>query len=496
MVRTTSIELRRETIEAVRTQAHLALSDKYLNTSKTLPLWLGGGLVGLVVLGNLGAIGVAVLFLGERLFSYQAYSRRRAALASTKSAKAILEPLKSDPTEYRYARAILQARGDLALLVATDDDDDTDQAPTLEASYSTQSGLLREVPINWVPKAKGQGEHLALIGLSGSSKTTTLLKACEGIDKPILYLTIKDADTAPPGWEAYRLSKMAGAHYLAQLSYVCDRLEDMLTGSIEHFLIVDEALQQIEQAKDSEKLPGGKEFKGTASRFESLIKAYIRSGRSDGQLIGLVSQSPNGTDLFGSAKTLQGLKLILCAGAYSSNKFQFFPAWAKQLFSDLITPEIAVELSQVKSGFWHLSNTGDGLALNQTQQTEAVLVPCQECPTVAPVDDSEAPPAPTGKTAMRLKAEKFINENLELSRKATETGSSRGAIAYAYCALLEDCLAGEVSLTGFGSKSRFVSRLHKGGVITSRGKDEWAGYLQELINKGYIRGDGEKVWIE
>jgi ABC-type phosphate/phosphonate transport system ATPase subunit len=55
-------------------------------------------------------------------------------------------------------------------------------------------------------KAKGQGEHLALIGLSGASKTTTLIKACEGIQTPILYLTIKDADTAPPNWEAYKLS--------------------------------------------------------------------------------------------------------------------------------------------------------------------------------------------------------------------------------------------------------------------------------------------------
>jgi hypothetical protein len=74
----------------------------------------------------------------------------------------------------------------------------------------------------------------------------------------------------------------------------------MLTAGKEHHLIVDEALQQIDQAKDSEKLPEGKAYKGTANRFESLIKCYIRSGRSDGQLIGLVSQSPNGTDLFGS----------------------------------------------------------------------------------------------------------------------------------------------------------------------------------------------------
>jgi hypothetical protein len=492
MPKTTSVELQRATIEAVRTQAHLALSDKYLDTSKTLPLWLGGGLASLVLLGNIGAIGVMILFVADRLFSYSTYARRRAELATTKSARAILEPLKSQPEEYRYAKQIMQVRGDLAQLLPTDDTDD--DAP-IDAAFTTASGLLREVPISWVPKAKGQGEHLAVIGLSGASKTTTLLKACEGIKTPILYLTIKDADTAPVHWESYKLAKTAGDYYLAQLSHVCDRLEDLLTGGVEHHLIVDEALQQIDQAKDSEKLPSGKPYKGTAGRFESLIKCYIRSGRSDGQLIGLVSQSPNGTDLFGSAKTLQGLKLILCAGEYSSNKFQFFEAWAKQMFGQLVTPDIADELRTVRSGFWHLTNTGDGLALNQTQQTEAVLVPCQDCPA-AGVEDTEAPIKPTGPSPMRQKAQQFIADNLEPSKAATETGSSRGAIAYAYCALLEDCLAGDVPLAGFGSKSRFVSRLHKGGVIQSRARDGWAGHLQELIDKGYIRADGERLWID
>jgi hypothetical protein len=490
----TSIELRRASIEAVRTQSHLALSDKYLDTSKTLPLWMGAGLGALVLIGNIGAIGVMLLFVGDRLFSYSTYSRRRAELASTKSARAILEPLRSQPEEYRHARAIMQVRGDLAQLLEDDDDDD-DTAIAVGAVTVSDSGLLHDVPITWVPKARGQGEHLAVIGLSGASKTTTLLKACEGITSPILYITIKDADTAPPSWEAYKLSKTAGAYYLAQLVHVCDRLEDLLTGGVTHHLIVDEALQQIEQAKDSEKLPEGKPYKGTAARFESLIKCYIRSGRSDGQLIGLVSQSPNGTDLFGSAKTMQGLKLILCAGEYSSNKFQFFPAWAKQLFGGLVTAEIEAEIKQVRSGFWHLTNTGDGLALNQTVQSDAPMVPCQECPAAA-VGDDDAPVKPAGPSPMRQKAQRFIAENEAPSKAAWESGQPRGAIAYAYCGLLEDCLSGPVPLAGFGSKSRFVSRLHKAGVIQGRGRDEWAGHLQELIDKGYVRADGEQLWID
>jgi hypothetical protein len=94
-----------------------------------LPLWLGGGLAALVFLGNLGAIGVGLLFFADRLFAYQTYGRKRAALRSTTSAKAILEPLKRNPEEYRFARAILQAKGDLAQLV-DDDDDETEQRGT------------------------------------------------------------------------------------------------------------------------------------------------------------------------------------------------------------------------------------------------------------------------------------------------------------------------------------------------------------------------------
>ncbi|MEM6433278.1 MAG: hypothetical protein AAF773_05385 [Cyanobacteria bacterium P01_D01_bin.115] len=495
----TSLELREAAIEAVRNQAHLALSDQYLDTSKTLPLWLGAGLGALVFIGNLGAIGIGVLFVGERLFAYRTYFRKRAQLAATSSAKTMIEPLRRTPSEYAYARAILQAEGDLGKVVDVDGHSrpptTIDVAGVAVGEPPSRAGLQREVPISWVPKAQGQGEHLALIGLSGASKTTTLLKACEGITAPILYLTTKDADQTPPDWEAYKLTKTAGAYYLAQLAFVCDRLEELLTGSVQHHLIVDEALQQIDQARDSERLPEGKLYKGTASRFESLVKCYIRSGRGDGQLIAAVSQSPNGTDLFGSAKTLQGLKLILCAGEYSSNKFQFFPAWAKQLFGNLITPDIEAQLQTINSGFWHLTNTGEGLALNQTVQSHVATVRCQDCPIVT-VEGGEMPEKPAGPSPMRVKAERFIAEHELPSKAAWEQGQERGAIAYAYCALLQDALSGEVPLAGFGSKSKFAWRLHKAEVIQSRSRDAWWPHLEALIDKGYLNADSDKLWID
>ena len=182
--------------------------------------------------------------------------------------------------------------------------------------------------------------------------------------------------------------------------------------------------------------------------------------------IGLVSQSPNGTDLFGSAKTMQGLKLILCAGEYSSNKFQFFPAWSKQLFGALVTPEMEAELSRVKSGFWHLTNTGDGLALNQTIQSDVVMVPCQDCP-IAVTENGETPEKPAGPSPMRVKAQRFISEHELPSKAAWEQGQERGAIAYAYCAVLQDALSGEVSLAGFGG-DRKSTRLNSSHSQQSR----------------------------
>lgn len=213
-----------------------------------------------------------------------------------------------------------------------------------------------------------------------------------------------------------------------------------------------------------------------------------------GQLIGLVSQSPNGTDLFGSAKTMQGLKLILCAGEYSSNKFQFFTAWAKQLFGGLVTSAIESELNQVKSGFWHLTNTGDGLALNETVQSDAVMVACADCPA-APMGD-EVPTKPVGPSPMRIKAQRFISDNEQPSKAAWESGQERGAIAYAYCAVLQDALAGDVPLARFGGTSKFAWRLHKAGVIESRSREQWWPHLEALIDKGYLKADSEKLWID
>lgn len=200
------------------------------------------------------------------------------------------------------------------------------------------------------------GEHLVLIGLSGSSKTTTLVD-CVPSTAPVIYITLKSEDKAPEGWRAYRLRKFADQAFLQQLDDLCSMLTGLVQAKAQHRLIIDEALTILDQAKDAQKTLTDKEDKAVygavAARFEGLLKMYIRTGRSDGHWLGLVTQSPNGTDLFGSAKTMQGLKTVLCAGEASSNRFDFVVSWAKQLYGQFVTDADEQRLRSTQSGFWH-----------------------------------------------------------------------------------------------------------------------------------------------
>ncbi|HEY9877510.1 MAG TPA: hypothetical protein V6D29_03585, partial [Leptolyngbyaceae cyanobacterium] len=204
--------------------------------------------------------------------------------------------------------------------------------------------------LEWRP-----GEHFVLIGLSGSSKTSTLLE-CVPENALVVYATLKSEDKAPTDWHSFRLSKFADDAFLRQLDSLCDLVEALVklaeTGVL-HRLIIDEALTLLDQAKDAVKATQEKNLKGVADRFEGLIKLYVRTGRSDGHLLGLVTQSPNGTDLFESAKTMQGLRTVLCAGEASSNKFDFLLDWAKQLFGQWLTPADERRLIAIQSGYWH-----------------------------------------------------------------------------------------------------------------------------------------------
>jgi hypothetical protein len=226
------------------------------------------------------------------------------------------------------------------------------------------------------------GEHLFMVGLSGGAKTTVLQGITAQTSDPVVYLTIKSDDKAPPTWNAYRLEKFAGEKLLQQLLWLLDTLESWVKNGVKHRLVIDEYVSLQDAAKSACKMMSqGHELKGIADRLENLVKTYIRTGRSDGHYIGLLSQTPNGTDNFGSAKTQQGLRVFLCASEKSSEKFRFLVPWSKQMFSDLITPEIEAQLRGIKSGFWHLFADEGMLFLNPTQKPTLEQVPCQECPT-------------------------------------------------------------------------------------------------------------------
>lgn len=226
------------------------------------------------------------------------------------------------------------------------------------------------------------GEHLFMVGLSGGAKTTVLQGITAQTKDPVVYLTIKTDDKAPPHWHAYRLDKFAGEKLLNQLLWLLDTLESWVRSGKKHRLVIDEYVSLQDAAKAACKLlPKEDERKSLADRFENLVKLYIRTGRSDGHYLGLLSQTPNGTDNFGSAKTQQGLRVFLCASEKSSEKFRFLVPWAKQMFADLITDEVMQTLKGITSGYWHLFADGGQLVLNQTQKPVIAQVACKECPT-------------------------------------------------------------------------------------------------------------------
>lgn len=226
------------------------------------------------------------------------------------------------------------------------------------------------------------GEHLFMVGLSGGAKTTVLQWITSQTTDPVVYLTIKTDDKAPGSWLAYRLDKFAGERLLHQLLWLLDTLETWVRKGIKHRLVIDEYVSLQDAAKSAcKQIKSGSELKGLADRLENLVKLYIRTGRSDGHYLGLLSQTPNGTDNFGSAKTQQGLRVFLCASEKSSEKFRFMVPWAKQMFADLVTPEVGEALKTIKTGYWHLFADGGELVLNPTPKPELEQVTCRECPT-------------------------------------------------------------------------------------------------------------------
>lgn len=253
----------------------------------------------------------------------------------------------------------------------------TEETPVaVNKPESPANGLILERQPSW-----NDGEHLFMVGLSGGAKTTVLQGITAQCDGDVYYLTIKTDDTAPPDWQAYRLHKFAGDRFLLQLSWVVDTLEQAVQKGEKHRLIIDEYVSIKDTAVGACKLlPANHPMKGMAIRFENLVNCYIRTGRSDGHYLGLLSQTPNGTDNFASAKTQQGLRIILCASERSSEKFRFFAAWAKQLFRDLVSKDIDAHLSSVQSGYWHLYADAGRLVLNQTKKSSVEQVPCEPCP--------------------------------------------------------------------------------------------------------------------
>lgn len=163
-----------------------------------------------------------------------------------------------------------------------------EQAQTVTTSAATVPSGTRNQPGDGCSVGDLQwrdGEHLVMIGLSGSSKTTTLLN-CVPVDSLVVYVTLKSEDKAPREWKAYRLRKFPDLSFLVQLENLCAMIRGLVQAGTRHRLIIDEALTMLNQAKAALKTVVDKEDKANygavVAEFEGLLKMYIWTGRSDG----------------------------------------------------------------------------------------------------------------------------------------------------------------------------------------------------------------------
>ncbi|MEO1148011.1 MAG: hypothetical protein AAFY26_20710 [Cyanobacteria bacterium J06638_22] len=356
-------------------------------------------------------------------------------------------------------------------------------SPTDDGKSSTSLFEPSEVP-TWPDET-----HLFMVGLSGGAKTTVLQQATANVDGPIIYLTIKTNDKAPPGWIALRLDKFAGTKMLRQLDWVVCEMKALVRKGVKHRLVIDEYPSIRDGARISAKVIDRRdevlgELKTVPDLFEGLRDVYIRAGRSDGHYLGLLSQTPNGTDNFPSAKTQQGLKIVLCASQQSSEKFRFFAAWAKQLFGGFISEPALAAIKSIKTGYWHLFSNGQGLVLNQTQRPTTEMVPCKPCPTSGSIlcvstEAPESEPLQHPDVSEDDQPEKAVSE----------------AEDWQIPQLIEELVSKEllpIRVVELG-KTAWAGRLSRIGLIAQRNADAMSKVAEKLIDvydKFYLDDEG------
>lgn len=198
--------------------------------------------------------------------------------------------------------------------------------------------------------------HLLLIGPTRSGKTSALA-ALIG-DSDCIYITLK-RDTVPAAWKTYRIDTHTVNEDVEQVLDIVEPITSALlrgerTGKL--WFCVDEILGII-----------GLCSKPVGDRLLGQVKLRLTAGAADGAYVGLLMQSPNGSDLGVSAAILRNFQAVVMGSQQSG--FSHLAQWSERFGA--ISPETKGAIAALKTGYWAIS---DG-ALRQPPIYQGPLAP-------------------------------------------------------------------------------------------------------------------------
>ena len=482
----TSLELRAEAIQAVRTTAELALADKYLNHSSAVvpTLILAGGisLFGGPFIGVLGiAAGIAYCLQND-----VTYQRKAKEVRSTTNFTPIAQALKGQDEQLDIARKIWDNKGDLKKIAyeeryALVDDNIKTIAAKAEPVTTTEGAIVlnsNEVIPRKAIEIDSDAPHFILMAGTREGKTNALRVLLDGYDR-VNYVSTKATDLIPTNWNGVLISGNTDQKAAQLQKLVTDWGNKLAAHAADpnlepEWFVFDEAIQLQTYANRSG-------IKNLAKDIAGLQIEIATQGAAIGCYVVVLGQTKNAGPLGMDLDIIQqnfrlvlplkrqrnmGSTIIEKIGGLRLNESQkieinnnpnrYFQLWLgdnEDLYYDVL-PEYKGELKSL---------SGSTFTVPTTTENE-----------IAPTTNSKV-------------ADFLVKYNTETVKSAAKNKKPNAVTAIAYCKLfneLDD--AKELKLSSLSSKSAFVSTLFNGGVIDSRSKDAWISHITKLVDEGYL----------
>lgn len=519
----TSIELKAESIDAVRLRADLALADKYLNhSSAVVPSLALAGALSLFGGPFLGAVGV-LAGIAYCVSNDIAYQRKSKEVRTTTNFAPIAHALKKHEDDLEVARQIWKYKGDLKRVAwETRYNGVIDVEYEETVTHSLPPAKSASVPVEVVNEYPSTGEliprkkialdpdapHFLLMAGTREGKSNALRCLLESYER-VNYVTTKITDTVPTSWNGYLINGNTEAKGLQLKSLVDDWSAKVAAHAANpnlpvEWFVFDESINLKNYAKSSG-------IKNLVEDLKGLQLELATQGAAIGCYCVLIGQTKNagpfGIDLdilqqnFRlvlplKAKRKAGMTVIEKMGglkltdnqqnAIVNNPNQYFQLWLgdnEDLYYDVL-PEFNGQLKPLEL---YPVNSCD--SSETTIPVKAQTIPLKPQVATAPVV------APKSASKVSEFLAKYDNDQ---TKQLANNRNQNAVKAMAYCKLfkeLRDAQDNTLRISRLASSSGLVSTLFAGGVITKRAKEDWYSHLVTLEEKGYITINEEEGTI-